>query len=299
MGLARAPRSIPPRWFYDKRGSELFEAITELPEYYPTRSEQQILSLQIDDIVRVVGRQRTLVEYGSGSSTKTALLLQQTAAAAYVPIDISGEFLRNSVAELQKRVTGVAMYPVEADFCYPIVLPRIPNDHSRLGFFPGSTIGNASEAAAVDLLRRMSETLGAGAMLLIGMDRYKDPQILLPAYDDARGVTAQFNLNLLTRMQQELAAELDPDAFGHLVKWNEPRSRIEMYLEARRPTTIRLAGREFRFSPGETIHTENSYKLRSGEARLLLRAGGWAPMAEWTDAKGLFSVYAASRVINP
>jgi L-histidine Nalpha-methyltransferase len=149
------------------------------------------------------------------------------------------------------------------------------------------------------LLRRIGDTLGTGAMLLIGMDRYKDPQTLLPAYDDARGVTAQFNLNLLRRMQRELAAELELDAFRHLVKWNEPRSRIEMYLEARRATTIRLAGCEFRFSPGETIHTENSYKLRSGEARFLLRAGGWAPMAEWTDAKGLFSVYAASRVGNP
>jgi uncharacterized SAM-dependent methyltransferase len=145
----------------------------------------------------------------------------------------------------------------------------------------------------------MGDTLGAGAMLLIGMDRYKDPQTLLPAYDDARGVTAQFNLNLLRRMQRELAAELELDAFGHRVKWNEPRSRIEMHLEARRATAIRLAGREFHFNAGDTIHTENSYKLRPGEARFLLRAGGWAPLAEWTDAQGLFSVYAASRVVNP
>jgi dimethylhistidine N-methyltransferase len=297
-GLARTPRYVPPRWFYDTRGSELFELITQLPEYYPTRAEREILLSQMDDIVRVIGRNRAVVEYGSGSSAKTISVLQQTHASAYVPIDISGEFLRRSVAELKKQVVGVPMLPLEADFFRPVVLPKLPDDRPRLGFFPGSTLGNASEAEAVDLLRRMSDTLGHGAMLLIGMDRFKDKQILVPAYDDTSGVTAQFNLNLLRRMRSELGAELDIDAFGHQIRWDEERSRIEMHLDAKTATAIRIADREFHFNAGDTIHTENSYKWRSGEARFLLRAGGWAPIAEWTDSKRLFSVYAATRIAD-
>lgn len=292
-GFARTPRAIPARWFYDRRGSELFEAITRLPEYYPTRTETAILEAGGGAIARAVGRGRAVIEFGSGSSTKTPLLLRAVAPAAYVPIDISGDFLRESSAALASAFPGLPVLPVEADFLRAVALPASVAALPKLGFFPGSTIGNMAPAASVDLLRAMRASLGEGALLLIGMDRVKSPDVLVPAYDDAQGVTAAFNLNLLERINRELAGTLPIDAFAHEARWNDARSRIEMHLVATRDIAFTIEGRPFAMAAGESIHTENSHKYGPRDARLLLRAGGWTPVAEWTDAGDLFAVILA------
>ncbi|MDQ2877494.1 MAG: L-histidine N(alpha)-methyltransferase [Pseudomonadota bacterium] len=296
-GLTRRPRAIPARWFYDHRGSELFEAITDLPEYYPTRTETALLADKANEIAALVGPGRAVIEFGSGSSTKTPLLLEAVAPSAYVPIDISGDFLRQSSHVLAARFPQVPVLPVEADFMNPITLPRAVAGVPKLGFFPGSTIGNMIPLASTDLLRAMRESLGAdsngGAMLLIGMDRVKDEQVLVNAYDDAQGVTAAFNRNLLERINRELDATIPVEAFRHVARWNDASSRIEMHLEATRDVTFTVEGRQFAMAAGETIHTENSHKYGPRDARLLLRAGGWTPIAEWTDTGEQFALILA------
>lgn len=290
-GLAMRPqRAIPARWFYDRRGSELFEAITDLPEYYPTRTERAILERACPEVATIAGLGRAVVEFGSGSSTKTPLLLQAVNPAAYVPIDISGDFLRQSAAALARQFPGLQVLPVEANFLEPIALPAAVRDLPKLGFFPGSTIGNMIPHASVDLLRAMKASLGEGAMLLIGMDRVKDPDLLIRAYDDALGVTAAFNLNLLERINRELDGTIPVDAFHHRALWNDDRGRIEMHLEAARDVGFTVDARSFAIAAGETIHTENSHKFGPRDARLLLRAGGWTPIAQWTDPDELFNV---------
>ena len=292
-GFDMVPRAIPARWFYDRRGSELFEAITDLPEYYPTRTETAILRDACPEVARLAGEGRVVVEFGSGSSTKTPLLLRAVAPSAYVPIDISGEFLRESSSQLAAAFPDLRVLPVEADFMRPIPLPREIADAPKLGFFPGSTIGNMIPHASVDLLRAMKQSLGEGAMLLIGMDRIKDTGLLTAAYDDAQGVTAAFNLNLLERINRELDGTLPLDKFMHRAIWNDDRARIEMHLEALEDVSFGIAHRDFFMSAGETIHTENSHKFGPRDTRLLLRAGGWTPVAEWTDPQGLFAVILA------
>ena len=292
-GLTRRPRAIPARWFYDHRGSELFEAITELPEYYPTRTETALLRSVADDIVERVGPGRAMVEFGSGSSTKTPIMLQAIDPSAYVPIDISGDFLRESSRALSERFPGLPVLPVEADFMKPIALPAQVRDLPKLGFFPGSTIGNMIPLSSTDLLRAMRTSLGQGAMLLIGMDRIKDTGVLERAYDDAAGVTAQFNLNLLERINRELDGTIPVRAFRHRAIWNDDRARIEMHLEATRDVLFAVEGRPFEMAAGETIHTENSHKYGPRDARLLLRSGGWTPIAEWTDPDDQFALYLA------
>lgn len=289
-GLAARPRAIPARWFYDRRGSELFEAITRLPEYYPTRTETALLEAQARSIAEAVGPGRAVIEFGSGSSAKTPILLRAIDASAYVPIDISGEFLRHSARALSQAFPGLPVHPVEADFLRPVPLPAAIGDAPRLGFFPGSTIGNMSPFAAVDLLRAMREWLGEGAMLLIGMDRVKPVDVLVPAYDDAEGVTAAFNLNLLERINRELDGTIPVDAFRHRAIWNGDAARVEMHLEAQRDVTFDVDGRSFAIAASETIHTENSHKYGPNGGRMLLRAGGWTPTAEWTDPKGWFAL---------
>ncbi len=298
-GLATRPRAIPARWFYDRRGSELFERITDLPEYYPTRTERGILSARAGEIAALAGPGRVVVEFGSGSSAKTPLLLGAIAPSAYVPIDISGDFLRTSAAALADVFPGLPVFPVEGDFLHPLALPAAIGDAPRLGFFPGSTIGNMGGAAAVDLLRSMARTLGSHAMLLIGVDRVKAEDILIPAYDDAAGVTAAFNLNLLHRINRELDGDIPVDAFRHRALWNDPASRIEMHLEAMRDIAFTVAGQRFAMTAGETIHTENSHKYGERDAHLLLRAGGWTPLGEWTDAAGLFALILAEARPEP
>ncbi len=292
-GLERRPRAIPARWFYDRRGSELFEHITDLPEYYPTRTEVAILSRIGDDVRARIGEGRAVVEFGSGSSTKTPLLLEAIAPSAYVPIDISGDFLRASSKVLAARFPNLLVLPFEADFMRPLTLPRTIADAPKLGFFPGSTIGNMTPAMATDLLRAMKASLGEGAMLLIGMDRIKDADVLVPAYDDAAGVTAAFNMNLLERINRELDGTVPIDAFRHDARWNDDRARVEMHLTATRDATFNVDKRPFAIAAGESIHTENSHKYGARDARILLRAGGWTPVAEWTDPDGLFAVYLA------
>ena len=293
QGFAARPRAIPARWFYDRRGSELFEAITDLPEYYPTRTETAILRMCCADVAKIAGNGRAVVEFGSGSSTKTPILLEAVNPSAYVPIDISGDFLRESSAELAAAFPGLPVLPVEADFLKPIVLPGQVVDTPKLGFFPGSTIGNMIPHASVDLLRAMKTSLGEGAMLLIGMDRIKDQATLEAAYDDAQGVTAAFNLNLLERINRELDATIPLDAFRHRAIWNDARARIEMHLEATRDVAFTVEGRPFEIAAGETIHTENSHKFGARDARILLRAGGWTPVGEWTDPEQRFAVILA------
>jgi L-histidine N-alpha-methyltransferase len=272
-GLARRPRAIPARWFYDRRGSELFEAITRLLEYYPTRTEIGILRRACPEVAVLAGPGRAVVEFGSGSSAKTPILLGCVEASAYVPIDISGEFLRESAALLAAAHPGLPVLPVEADITRAVVLPEAVRGAPALGFFPGSTIGNCTPAAAVELLRAMRASLGLGAMLLIGTDRIKDRDTLLAAYDDAAGVTAAFNLNLLERINRELAGTVPVDAFRHRARWNDGAARIEMHLEAIRDLSFTVAGQVFAMTAGETIHTENSHKYGDRDARLLLAAG--------------------------
>ena len=299
-GLSTRPRAIPARWFYDRRGSELFEAITQLPEYYLTRAERSILSAHAGDVAVQVGTGCVVVEFGSGSSAKTPLLLSAAAPSAYVPIDISGEFLHESVAHLARQFPHVPIHPVAGDFMRPLRLPSSIGNAPRLGFFPGSTIGNMTAAAAVDLLRAMADTLGLGAKLLIGIDRIKPTDVLLSAYDDAQGVTAQFNLNLLHRINRELRGNIPVSAFRHVVRWNDTEARIEMHLEAARDVTFSVDGQHFSIAKGRTIHTENSHKYGPRDGRLLLRSGGWTPVAEWTDREGQFGVILAeSRPIPP
>jgi L-histidine N-alpha-methyltransferase len=292
-GLTQRPRAIPARWFYDHRGSELFEAITELPEYYPTRTETALLRSVAGEIAERVGPGRAMVEFGSGSSTKTPIVLQAIDPSAYVPIDISGDFLRESSRALSERFPGLPVLPVEADFMKPIALPAQVRDLPKLGFFPGSTIGNMIPLSSTDLLRAMRASLGQGAMLLIGMDRIKDASVLERAYDDAAGVTAQFNLNLLERINRELDGTIPVRAFRHRAIWNDDRARIEMHLEATRDVLFTVEGRPFEMAAGETIHTENSHKYGPRDARLLLRSGGWTPIAEWTDPDDQFALYLA------
>ena len=292
-GLKAPIPAIPARWLYDRRGSELFEAITRLPEYYPTRVETGILERHAAEVATVAGTGDAVIEFGSGSSTKTPLLLRAIAPSAYVPIDISGDFLRDSAAALQVEFPDLPIHPVEADFMRPLRLPDAVAGATKLGFFPGSTIGNLVPRTATDLLRAMKETLGEGSYLLIGMDRIKPTDVLLAAYDDADGVTAQFNLNLLHRINAELDADVPVDAFRHRAIWNDRMSRIEMHLEAVRDVAFEIEGQRFAFTGGQTIHTENSHKFGLRDARLLLRAAGWAVVKEWTDPDDWFALILA------
>ncbi|WP_375187102.1 L-histidine N(alpha)-methyltransferase [Sphingobium yanoikuyae] len=292
-GLARSPKATPPIWFYDRRGSELFEDITDLPEYYPTRTETALLAGHGDDFAAAIGPGRAVMEFGAGSARKTPHLLRAINPAAYVPIDISGDFLRTSSAELASAFPGLPVLPLVGDFTGTLALPDAIDGLPRLGFFPGSTIGNSEPDTAVDLLRAMRRLLGEDAMLLIGMDRIKDRDRLIAAYDDEAGVTAAFNRNLLVRINRELEGDLPVDAFAHRAIWNDEKARIEMHLEATEPLHFHVAGQCFHMKAGETIHTESSHKYGARDERLLLRAGGWEPTTEWMDPDGLFALVLA------
>lgn len=292
-GLAQVPKAIPARWFYDDAGSQLFEDITRLPEYYPTRAETEILTQRSADFAEMIGEGRAVVEFGSGSSVKTPLLLSAINPAAYVPLDIAGDFLRAAAADLAAKFPGLPVYPVEADFMRQVALPEEVAALPKLGFFPGSTIGNMVARTAVDLLRNMRETLGVGSQLLIGMDLIKDESVLVAAYDDAAGVTAQFNLNLIRRVNRELAGDIPVDSLRHEARWNDGFARIEMHLVATRDIAFTVAGQQFTLAEGESIHTENSHKFDPRTSNMLLHAGGWEPVARWTDGEGRFSLLLA------
>ena len=288
-GLSAPIPAVPARWLYDRRGSELFDDITRLPSYYPTRTETAIFHSIMPDVAARVPRGAAVVEFGAGSATKTPILLEAIAPAAYVPVEISGDYLNGSTAELQRLFPSVEVLPVVADFARPFTLPGGLGHLPKLGFFPGSTIGNFIPWSATDLLRQFRSLLGPGAQLLIGMDRVKTVERLIAAYDEPEGVTAEFNLNLLTRINRELDGDIPVDAFRHEARWNDILSRIEMHLIATRDVEFSIAGRSFRFAKGSSIHTENSHKYGERGARVLLLAGGWTPLAEWTDPAGDFA----------
>ena len=294
-GLSARPRAIPARWFYDKRGSELFEAITALPEYYPTRTERAILKAAAPEIAEIAGPGRSVVEFGAGAATKTPILLAAVAPEVYVPVDISGDFLHAAAAALAKVFPHLKIRPIVGDFTNPPLLPDEIRRKPRLGFFPGSTIGNLCPDEAIDLLRAMAAMLGKDSLLLIGIDRIKDPGVLLPAYNDAEGVTAAFNRNLLHRINAELDGSIPVEAFRHRALWNDAQARIEMHLEATQDVAFTVDGRRYAIGAKETIHTENSHKYGPRDARLLLRAGGWTPIREWCDAKDQFCIILAQK----
>lgn len=292
-GLAQPQKFVPARWFYDLDGSELFEEITRLPEYYPTRAETEILAGSCEAFRAAVGQGRVVVEFGAGSATKTPLLLDCIGPAAYVPVDISGDFLRMSCAPLAERYPDLPIIPVEGDFTHPLQLPDDVKGGPALGFFPGSTIGNLEPPGAVDLLRAMRETLGDGSLLLIGMDRIKDRSVLMAAYDDAAGVTARFNLNLARRINRELQGTIPVEQLRHKIVWNAERARIEMHLEALSDIAFTVSGHGFAMGRGETIHTENSHKYDAVSATQLLLAGHWQPFEHYTDSQERFMVLLA------
>lgn len=297
QGLSQDQKAIPARWFYDERGSHLFEQITRLQEYYPTRAETEILHDYGAEVADAVGEGAAVVEFGSGSSAKTPMLLSAIAPAAYVPIDISGEFLRASAERLSARFPGLPVCPVEADFTRQVTMPDAISAMPRLGFFPGSTIGNLVPRTAVDLLREMRATLRSDAdrpaRLLVGMDRVKDSAVLEAAYDDALGVTAKFNLNLLHRINRELEGTIPVSAFAHRAIWNDLLARIEMHLEAKCNLTFSVCGTSFVMEKSETVHTENSHKYTGRSANALLMAGGWTPFRHWRDSQNRFMLILA------
>lgn len=291
-GLSATPKRLPPKYFYDPAGSRLFEEITELPEYYPTRTERGILKDRAGVIARFVPEGAALVEFGSGSSEKVRLLLGDLPGlSAYVPVDISGEFLDEEAARLRQDFPRLSVIPVAADFTQPFAFPPAVFGRPRAGFFPGSTIGNFEPEEAQNFLSHAARILGTGAVLVIGVDLVKDPRSLNAAYNDAAGITAAFNLNVLARANRELGANFDLDAFSHRAFFNAQASRIEMHLVSCKSQTVRVLDRAFAFAPSETIHTESSYKYTlDGFARLAARSG-WQAEAAWTDADNLFSVY--------
>jgi dimethylhistidine N-methyltransferase len=292
-GLSARPKRLPPKYFYDEAGSALFEAITELPEYYPTRCELEILRDHARDIAALLPERTALLEFGSGSSRKARILLDAApAVTAYVPVDISATQLAAEAAQLRLDYPRLTVQPVAADFTQAFRIPPALTGLARAGFFPGSTIGNFEPYEAAAFLQHAAAMLGRDAVLIVGIDLVKDAKILHAAYNDAAGVTAKFNLNLLVRMNRELGANFDLTAFCHQAFYNSERSRIEMHLASRRRQQVTLAGRQIEFRAGETIHTENSYKYKIDSFGALARGSGWTPIAHWTDAQGYFSVQA-------
>ena len=280
-GLAEPVPAIPARWLYDRRGSELFDEITRLPAYYPTRTETALLEQAMVDLPAHVAPGGAVVEFGAGAATKTPLLLDAVRPKAYVPIDISGEYLEDSAAVVDADHARVEVYPVVGDFSQPVTLPPEIDGLKRLGFFPGSTIGNFVPKSAAALLGHFRDILGTGSKLLIGMDRIKPVDRLVAAYNDPEGVTAQFNLNLLDRINRELGGDIPVDAFRHEARWADMLGRIEMHLVAQRDVDFSIDEQRFHFTEGQSIHTENSHKYGQRGARLLLLAGGWTPITEW------------------
>ena len=290
-GLSQPHKTLPCKYFYDAQGSRLFDRICTLAEYYPTRTEHAILTERRHEIAALAGPEAALIELGSGSSVKVRILLDALdRPTAYVPIDISRAHLLAAAADLAADHPGLSVVPVCADYTKPFPLPDAAAGR-RLGFFPGSTIGNFDPVEAGRFLVGVAETLGPAAGLVIGVDLQKDRAVLEAAYDDAAGVTAAFNLNLLRRINRELAGDFDPDGFAHEARWNGAAGRIEMHLVSRTAQTARVGDRVFAFRAGESIHTENSHKYTLDGFRALALAAGWRSVAAWTDDGGLFSVH--------
>jgi L-histidine N-alpha-methyltransferase len=292
-GLRQQPRAIPPKFFYDACGSRLFDLICATPEYYLTRTETAILNQYAAQMVKLIGTSCVLIEFGSGSASKTPLLLRHLAdGAMYVPIDICEPQLLHSTQRLTTMFPAIQMHPLCADYTQ---MPTLACDGCenlrKVIFFPGSTIGNYTPDESVQLLRHAAQLLGRDGALLVGVDCKKATGLLHAAYNDAEGYTAAFNLNLLARMQRELGAQLDLDGFNHYAYYNATLGRIEMHLVSQCKQCIRLAGETFHFAEGETIHTENSYKYTVHEFQQLAREAGWQPKMLWADRDGLFNMH--------
>ncbi len=291
-GLGREPKQLPPKYFYDATGSELFERITMLPEYYPTRTELGILRAHGAEIAAIVPDGAALVEFGAGATTKARLLLRHCSIGAYVPVDISGDFLKAQASRLQHDFPKLKVAPVVADFTAPFDLPKAVAALPKVGFFPGSTLGNFEPDEADAFLRGARSILGPGALMLIGVDLEKSADVLHAAYNDEAGVTARFNLNLLARIDRELGGDFDLAAFSHRAIYNRARHRVEMHLVSRKPQTAHVLGKNFSFRAGESIHTENSYKYSLERFAALAGNAGWTLRTTWTDEAKLFSVHA-------
>lgn len=291
-GLARAPKVLSSRWLYDEAGSRLFEEITQLPEYYPTRTETAIFRTHAGEMAAAAGPRAVLVEYGAGAAVKTRILLDALEApCAYAPLDISGEFLETAADGLRADYPGLEIFPVTADFMTPTDLSALPDcGGRRVGFFPGSTIGNLTDDQIVTFLSEARRALGDDARFLLGADLRKSPDILVPAYDDASGVTAAFNLNLLRRINRELGGNFDLSAFAHEARWNGAESRIEMHLVSLCDQVTEAAGQRFAFRAGETIRTEISRKFEAPALDALARESGWQLQRTWQDEAGFFCV---------
>ncbi len=290
--LSQTPKRLSPKYFYDATGSELFEQITVLPEYYPTRTELRILRDRGGEISAIIPKGAALVEFGAGATTKVRRLLNQCAFSAYVPVDISGDFLKAQADALRKDFPDLDVYPVAADFTAPFALPDAVKAMPKVGFFPGSTLGNFEPHEACRFLRSARDILGKDAQMVIGVDLEKDERLLYDAYNDAAGVTARFNLNVLERINRELGGNFDLSAFIHRAIYNRDRHRIEMHLISKKAQTVRILGRSFSFRAGETIHTESSYKYSLDRFTALARGSGWKTRESWTDDNSMFSVHA-------
>jgi dimethylhistidine N-methyltransferase len=292
QGLDRSPKEIPCKYFYDELGSALFDEICELDEYYLTRTELAILETHAAGMAAAVGEDCELIELGSGSGLKTRLLLDQLRSPrAYLPVDIARDHLKRSARELSERYPGLRVVPVHADFTEPLILPETGDPRARrVVYFPGSTIGNFNPRAATNLLCTIAWLVGDGGGLLVGFDLDKDESIVWPAYNDRRGVSAAFNLNVLERMNRELGADFDLTAFAHRADYVRSKERMEMYLVSREPQVVRIAGREFSFREGETIHTECSYKYSLDHFSRLTSRAGFRLVEQWLDPLNYFAV---------
>ena len=293
-GLRSTPKSLPAKYFYDAAGSQLFERITELPEYYPTRCEIKMLRDHAADIAKLIPQGAALVEFGSGSSKKARILLRAAPKlAAYVPVDICREMIEQEAAELRRDFPQLKVLPVTADICKPFDLPdEARTAPARVGFFPGSTIGNFEPHEASAFLRNAADILGAGATLIVGVDLIKAAEVLNAAYNDKAGVTAKFNLNLLTRINRELRGTFRLNTFEHHAFYNRERHRVEMHLASLKRQKVKVAGETIDFRAGETIHTENSYKYSVESLTALARGVGWLPAGAWIEAHKYFSIQA-------
>ncbi|MBY0510679.1 MAG: L-histidine N(alpha)-methyltransferase [Rhodospirillaceae bacterium] len=291
-GLARAHKAIPCKYFYDERGIELFDAICHTPEYYPTRTEMSLLKKHAKDIGALAGPGVNVIEFGTGSSAKAELLLSGIdTPASYIPVDIASASLANEAAAMSQRYPDLTVAPVFADFTLPFALPSVAAQGRRLGFFPGSTIGNFTPEEAGAFFHRCARLLGQDGVLVVGVDLKKSKRILDDAYNDAAGLTAAFNLNLLHRINRELKANFDLDSFTHCAHYNLVRGRVEMHIYSLSFQTVRIDGRLFSFIPGESIHTENSYKYSVPEFEALAQASGFITLETWVDADHLFSLH--------
>ena len=290
-GLARVPKAIPPKFFYDQQGSRLFDAICDLPEYYLTRVETSILQRRARELTELIDSQCMLVELGSGASKKVRLLLSALKPTHYMGVDISKDFLLESSRRLAQDYPWLEVHATCADFSSRLTLPEFLPPITKMAFFPGSSIGNFDPVQAGRFLKQIARMVGSGGYLLIGVDLKKDIDRLNAAYNDARGLTAAFNLNLLFRIREELDSQIDPDGFEHLAFYNEAAGRIEMHLRSIKDQVVRIEDQNFRFEADETIHTENSYKYTVEEFAELGLSAGFNNDRVWTDAERLFSVH--------